>query len=112
MELFLSHQHKLFSVLGRWAWVFVLLVLIVAVVLIINRKVIWEIFSSQNPRFYINERRTFEKTFSKNREVSRMIENGEENLICCSHCKHLESCSKCSKSDYDLGQTVCGDFEL
>ena len=111
-KIFISFQNKFFSVLGAWAWVFALLAAVAVILLILNRRVIGEILSFDKPRFNTSNHRELDRAFSENKTVKDMLENGEGSLISCAHCKHLESCKKCSETDYDIAETVCGDFEL
>ena len=110
-KIFIAFGSKFFTVLGDWAWVFIIVVALAAVV-ILNRGTIKDIFSVEKLRFYTKDHREFDSVFSDNIAVKTMIENGEEGFINCAHCKHLKSCKKCSEFDYDIAETVCGDFEL
>ncbi|MBQ8250242.1 MAG: hypothetical protein IJY93_10260 [Clostridia bacterium] len=106
-------KNEIFAILANWAWVFLIILAVVIVAIILNRDVMADIISSPNPRFRISENsKKFDKTFKNNQEVKRMIENGEKNFIKCSYCKHLKHCQKCSETDYDIADTVCGDYEL
>ncbi len=113
IPVFLMTKNQIFSILADFAWIFIIILAVIAVVIILNRDVIKDIISSQNPRFRISEdRKKFDKTFENNQSVSQMINNGEAGFVNCAHCKHIKSCKKCSETDYDIADTVCGDYEL
>ncbi len=106
--VFLSFQ----NVLGQWAWVFILIIAAAVVLIIKNRNVIKDVLTAEKPRFHINDSREFEHAFSENDAVQKMMADGESNFVNCAHCKRLSNCKKCSESDYDIAETVCGEFEL
>ncbi len=113
INLFLMTKNEIFSLLAKWSWLFLIILAVITVVIILNRNIIADIISSSKPRFRISENsKEFEKTFKNNSEVMSMIENGEKNFIKCSYCKHLKTCNKCRENDYDIADTVCGDYEL
>ena len=106
-------KSQIFSILADWAWIFIIILTVIAILIILNRDIIKDIISSQSPRFRISEDcKKFDKTFERNQAVSRMIKNGETGFVNCAHCKHIKSCKKCSETDYDIADTVCGDYEL
>ena len=111
-KIFLSFQSKIFSVLGQWSWVFILIVAAAVILIILNSKTIKEVVAAEKTRFRIDNRREFEHTFSENALIKKMMADGESSFVSCAHCKHLENCKKCSKTDYDIAETVCGDFKL
>ncbi len=111
-KIFISFQSKIFSVLGQWSWLFILVIAAVVLLIVVNRNLIKDIVSAEKPRFYISDHHRFDSTFSENDMVKKMIENGEGNFINCAHCKHLAHCKKSSKTDYDIAETVCGDYTL
>ena len=80
MVLFLSYHNKLFTVLGKWAWVFVAIIAVAAVLIFLNRKVIGEILSSQNPRFHISDNRKFKRACMIGDRATDVI-GGNENRI-------------------------------
>lgn len=112
IRLFLLSKNQIFSALSEWMWLLAVIIG-VTVAIILNRDIIKDIISSQNPRFCISKnRKEFDKTFAKNQAVKSMIKNGETGFVNCAYCKHIKNCKKCSETDYDIADTVCGDYEL